>query len=486
MRWLFTGLALIVAATVPVDAVRPAEPHQADSPRGTVRIVLVGDVMVGRGVGPVLEREPDAVFAGVRHILTGADLTAANLESPLTLRLPSDPDRHDLRGDPTAAEVLAAAGFDVLAIANNHIADAGPGGVRDTIAAIAHAGLSSVGAGGAFEHAARPVIVDVEGTTVGFLAFDATGRRAGDGGSVHSWSDSGGPESVRNLAGRVDVVVVGVHGGSEYLPTTDPYLAALATTLVRAGAHVVWGHGAHVVQPVAVASLTARPAVVATSLGNFLFDQVGDDRTTGALLEILVDADGVVAHRQAATRHRNQRVELVEWLSPTGDAAWFDGSWWSIVRKPPSAPSTAISIDGFRHGDLTAAAAGDLTGDGRPETVAAFRRPFEPTAFSALRPDRQWFDSLGRSAHVGVYRGQDLEEVWVAGTVLHPVGSLQVCDGGLSLLHTGMDGPAPDGVAAWSWTGFGFATSTILPAHDGIACADLDGDGRTEPVALAR
>lgn len=103
MRWLFAGLALIVAATVPVGAIRPAGPHQPDALRGTVRIVLVSDVMVGRAVAPVLEREPGAVFAGVRHILTGADVAAANLESRLTLRLPSDPDRHDLRGRPAAA-----------------------------------------------------------------------------------------------------------------------------------------------------------------------------------------------------------------------------------------------------------------------------------------------------------------------------------------------------------------------------------------------
>lgn len=58
MRWLFAGLALIVAATVPVGAIRPAGPHQPDALRGTVRIVLVSDVMVGRAVAPVLERDP--------------------------------------------------------------------------------------------------------------------------------------------------------------------------------------------------------------------------------------------------------------------------------------------------------------------------------------------------------------------------------------------------------------------------------------------
>ena len=52
----------------------------------TVRILLVGDVMTGRGVASAIERDPGAVFANVRHLLNGADVVAANLESPLTTR----------------------------------------------------------------------------------------------------------------------------------------------------------------------------------------------------------------------------------------------------------------------------------------------------------------------------------------------------------------------------------------------------------------
>lgn len=483
MRWLLAVTSLLVAAFCPptwpgsaVESDPPAAPSRA------VRVILAGDLMVGRGVAGIFDRDPDAVFSGIRHLLAGADVAAANLESPLTARGPLDPLRNDLRGDPSAASVLAAAGFDVLSLANNHVADAGPAGIADARSAIVSAGMAPVGAGATSEDARRPVILEVAGITVGFLAFDATAVEPSS--SVHRWDHGTGTASVQSLAALADVTVVSVHGGSEYLPTTDPFLTGVAEQLVAAGADVVWGHGPHVVQPVTVRTGSAGEAVVATSLGNLLFDQFGEARTTGALLEVLADPDGVIAFRVADVAHPDRRVELVGWKAPLGDAAWLDGSWWTVVRRLPAVPTTAIRLPAFRHGDLVAAARGEITGDQAAETVAAFRRPSAPTPLSTLLPDHPWIDAHGRSAHVGVYRGEGLEEVWVAGAVLQPVGRLEVCDGSLSVLHTSLDDPAPAGVAAWTWNGFGFDASPVLPFHTGIGCADIDGDGRREPLAI--
>ncbi|MCP4308871.1 MAG: CapA family protein [bacterium] len=451
----------------------------------TVRIVLVGDIMTGRGVAGALETDPDDVFADVRHLLGTADIVAGNLESPLTARPHVSANENELEANPDTAIALAKAGFDLLALPNNHSTDAGPLGLLDTIAAVEDAEIRTVGAGADAASARAPQIVAAKGLQVGFLAFDATGVGAvatADQPGVAAWEEGSALQAVADLSEQADIVVVSIHGGTEYLPTTDPGMAEISEALATAGADVIWGHGAHVVQPVAV----TNEMVVATSLGNFLFDQSGPDRTTGALLEIMADATGIAAYRVGITDHANRRVEFVEWLEPTGDAAWLDGSWWNLVHTPPLAATTAIPLDNFRHGDLVAGASGNVTGDGISETVASFRRPHKTTPFMETHPEVQWADADGRSAHLGVYEPKGLQEIWVAGSVLMPITDLEVCDGALATIHDSLDDPTPIAAGAWEWNGFGFDTASDIPGGGEPGCADLDGDGMTEPVILNR
>ncbi|MDX2342215.1 MAG: CapA family protein, partial [Acidimicrobiia bacterium] len=72
-----------------------------------MRILLVGDIMTGRGVASVLENDPDGVFAGVRHLLLDADVAAGNLESPLTLRPHTSSNENMLEADPNTAQAVA-------------------------------------------------------------------------------------------------------------------------------------------------------------------------------------------------------------------------------------------------------------------------------------------------------------------------------------------------------------------------------------------
>jgi hypothetical protein len=451
----------------------------------TVRIVLVGDVMLGRGVASRIESTPDEVFAGVRHLIGGADLAAANLESPLTARPHIADSENALEADPASAALLAASGFDLVSLPNNHTGDAGPAGVLDTVAAVAEAGMLTVGAGPDTDAANAPVIVTTNGLRVGFLAFDATGAGlvAGAEAGVAEWDPVAGPTAIAHLAEQTDLVVVSVHGGAEYLTATDPGMRDIATAAAAAGADVVWGHGAHVVQPI-IALPGTRPTVTATSLGNFLFDQSGTDRNTGDLLEIMADADGVIGYRVGTTVHPDRVVRFAGWQTPDGDAGWLDGSWWDLVRRPELRPDADPGLAEFRHGDVVTAGEGDVTGDGNPEIVASFRRPAATNPIKDLHPEVQWVDASGRAAHLGVYDPDGLTEIWVAGTVFSPIARLEVCDGSIAIVHDSLDDPTPTSTGAWTWNGFGFDTAPELPGAGTPACGDIDGDGSTEPLIL--
>jgi len=470
------------AGTTTTTTVPPSE--------GVGRILLVGDVMLGRGVAPIVAGDPDGVFEHVRHSIAQADVAAANLESPLTTRPHVSENPNALEADPAAASLLAAAGFDVVSVANNHAGDAGPESVTDTIEAADSAGILTVGGGWDATAAGAPVIVDVDGLTIAFLAFDATQQglaATATSAGIARYQGTEAEERIADARASADVVIVSVHGGIEYLPESDPAMERIAADLSAWGADVVWGHGSHVAQPVSVLP-GQRPVVVATSLGNFLFDQEREITETGAVLEVLVDRDGVIAYRTGTSRHPQQRAEPITWDLPPGDAALLDLEWWQLTREVPAqAPqASADLLDRFDGGDVTAASTGDVTGNDSEELVVSFRRPFQANPVNSAFPDRDWRDEEGRSAHLGAYVADDLSPVWVAGTLFRPIATLAACDGSVALAFDDLDDPTVVATGAWVWQSFGFTIPVELPGSGTPACGDVDHDGLADPVILHR
>ena len=505
MRWVLPVVVLLAACAVPTEAAvepvvpaspevpigAPGDPSVEASALGTVRLLFGGDVMLGRGVALAGAADPSVLLEGLRAVVEDADLAVANLESPLTSR-PHDPAAgpNALEAVPTSAALLAAAGFDAMGLANNHAGDAGPGTVTDTLDALAAEGLAPLGAGVDAEAAFAPWVVEVAGVKVAFLAFDATGvgpRADASSAGVAWWDEGLARAAVEEARAAADVVAVGLHGGAEYVPATDPGQRRIAGLLAGWGADVVWGHGPHVIQPIRTIDPDGdgRPTVVATSLGNLLFDQHLPGTRRGALLEVLVGADGVRAVRVGTAEHRDGPAVFRDWRPPSGDAVLLAGSWWALARPiEPEPLRRPASLEGFE-GDLVDAALGDVDDDGRRDLVVAFRRPYRPTEVNVLVPD-PLVDALGRTAHVGLYRPGDLAPRWVAGTLLRPVGALAPCDGTLAVAYTSLNDEGVVAASAWRWGGFGFVPRPELAGSGTPACADVDGDGATDPLALER
>jgi len=498
----------MVAAALVVASIggRVADPPATTTrpPAPAVRILLVGDVMLGRGVADVASLDPSSIFADVAPIFERADLTLANLESPLTARDLLDGVANDLRADPVTARLLAGAGFDVATMANNHAGDAGLEGVADTVAAADAAGLVIAGVGTDARDALAPIFLEAAGVTVAIVAADATGASrqprdphpdpdpGPDPGAaarhvVAAWDDDLVAGAITSARDAADVVIMSLHAGAEYLDVPDRDTALRAARLVDLGVDVVWGHGAHVRHPIEVVG-AHRFAVVATSLGNLLFDrQLVPGTGTGTVLEVLAGADGVVAMRTGTVRHAHGRVGPVTWDPPVGDAVAFDDGWFDLLATPrvepmPDPPPVPGIVAPH---DVVAVASGDVDVDGLTETVVSFRRPARPTALQKALPTITWIDRAGRSAHLGVYTSSGAQR-WVAGSVARPVAALAVCDGAVALVHDSLDDQAIMATGAWWWNGFGFDELPDLPGAGTAECADVDGDGDTEPIVTGR
>ena len=72
---------------------------------------------------------------------------------------------------------MAHAGFSVVTLAGNHIADGGPQGIEDTLRALDALGIPAVGAGRDLAESRRPVVLEAGGVTVGILSYNCVGPK---------------------------------------------------------------------------------------------------------------------------------------------------------------------------------------------------------------------------------------------------------------------------------------------------------------------
>ena len=249
--------------------------------RRTITLALLGDLMVGRTVHPT-----PASLSYLTPQLKSADLSLANLESPLALGdgvgIPSD-NGYNLCAASARADLFPGWGLDMLSLANNHRFDCGPNGISSTIQALTALGLTPLGPGSA------PVYREIHGLKLGFLAFDDILQPIDAAAAV---------QAIQSAHSSGAVVVVSVHWGMEYQSGATARQKALAHQFAAAGAALVVGTHPHVLQP-AVWIPTARgKTLVLFSLGNALFDQAGlPDTRQSALVVVTLSAFGVQSTR---------------------------------------------------------------------------------------------------------------------------------------------------------------------------------------------
>ncbi|HEY70766.1 MAG TPA: CapA family protein [Anaerolineae bacterium] len=254
----------------------------------TVTLALTGDIMLGRSVALAHTGGGwEQVLAALAPYASSADLAFANLESPLT-DAPLLHAGHDLRAPTQAVQALQAAGFDLVSLANNHALDAGTPGLVDTLGALQEAGIEAVGPG------SEALPVRLQGLAIVWLALDDAG------------SEADTQMAQTNLAAwrnRADLLVVSIHWGVEYQASPSPRQRRLAAELAAAGADLIVGHHAHVLQPVEwiLGEGRGRSTLVIFGLGNAIFDQGAPPQARhGATLLVEVGAGGVRSVRAVA------------------------------------------------------------------------------------------------------------------------------------------------------------------------------------------
>src|SRR5256712_9069117 len=263
--------------------VQRALPQQ---PTDTLRRYAVGDINLGRRLAKQRLLGGDTLypFVAVRDSLAAADIPFGNLESPIAAESSAAPDSAAVfTAPPAAAVALARAGFDIVSTANNHAWDGGPAAVEETMRQLTRAGVRFVGSGFGRDMAEQPVILERRGWRVAVFSLTRAWHPAPHPFHSHAGARYAAPGGTRRnhpavcqgkAKGRADLVVVSMHGGTEYVDTPPKHMRDLERGAVDAGADLVLAHHPHVLQPV----VWYRHKPIVQSLGNFVFLQ--DDPCT--------------------------------------------------------------------------------------------------------------------------------------------------------------------------------------------------------------
>lgn len=246
-----------------------------------MRIALVGDTMLGRGVAEKLEADPRALLfdSPVAEICREADFCVLNLECCISDRGErwADPLKpFFFRAPPVAADVLTGLGVDCVNLANNHALDFGYDALLDTFEHLRSAGIQWVGAGRDVDAARAPTALEKGASRLVVLGASdhVADFAAGPAQPGIALAELGGKVSPWLLAAiedhRHDPVLVSPHWGPNMNPEPLPRIRAAADALVAAGAALVAGHSAHLFHGL-------KPPIL-YDLGDFVDDYAVDPR----------------------------------------------------------------------------------------------------------------------------------------------------------------------------------------------------------------
>ena len=261
-----------------------------------LRLAAVGDINLGDSPGDAIAANGPALplakrRQGAAPAPTSRSATSNRRSRPVASRSPSS--TTSAAPPPPSRACAAAPGSTSSTSPTTTSATTGPLATVDTVRGVERLGIKAVGAGPNLRRALAPQVVERLGLRVAFVGFSEIAPvefAAGPGHPGTAWAK---PEqiaaAVQAARRRADVVVATFHWGIERQTLETAQQRALADVAVRNGAQVVIGAHPHTLQPVR----RQGGALVAYSLGNFVFGAHSPETTSTGILGLGLTAEGV-------------------------------------------------------------------------------------------------------------------------------------------------------------------------------------------------
>ena len=322
-RWIVLAVALVAVVAVialvahAIGGAAKGESSPADTPGSessasagsdqavkatgpySISFCTTGDLIFWREVADYIDENGGAApMANIAEHLAAADVTIANVESPLSNDESEpviDKDVYII-GRPSAIEGIKNSGIDLASLANNHIMDYTGPALKDTLEALDGAGVKHAGAGMTESEAETPAELEIDGVSIAFFSwtdivpdyFLAFGDEPGVVSARMNMADA--CKRVREAKATHDIVIVSMHWGVEYEDYITDYLQSEpAHQLVDAGADVIVGNHPHVMEGIEF----YKGALIAYAHGNCVFWQKYDHTHESILVDFDMTEHGI-------------------------------------------------------------------------------------------------------------------------------------------------------------------------------------------------
>lgn len=273
-------------------------------PAEKIRFSTVGDIMSHQAqIDSAYDASCDCwkydeVFVDVKPIIEKADYAIGNLETTL----PGEKSKYSgypQFGTPDSLiDSLKWAGFDMLALTNNHTVDKYREGVLRTKKIVREKGLDVVGTYADEQEfiKERVFVRKIRGVRFAFLnySYGTNGLPVPPGTFVNGFDYVQIRREIAMAREQADAVIVIFHYGTEYRRDPDPYQRYAVDLAFQEGADIVIGGHPHVLQPYEKRTMTDRygdtkERLVIWSLGNFVSNQQKRHTDGGMIFEFTVE-----------------------------------------------------------------------------------------------------------------------------------------------------------------------------------------------------
>ncbi len=289
-----------------------------DKAKRTATLLSFGDLMLGRAVGRAIGEGKDIFGLFDERALKGYDAVSANLEGPITDFSKCQKKIYSFRFASSSPEIIFNAGIGMVNLANNHIFDCYEKGLDDTKRALSNGNVDYFGNEKGELGILRKKIGDFE---FSFFGIDLTID----------------PVLDEKIFGLIFMekemsrkVVVNVHWGHEYEKKYSKSQKTIGQKLIDAGADAVIGHHPHVVQPLEIYS--GRP--IFYSLGNFVFDQIGEEENQGIGAGLVFEEDSLVSIVILPFSIKDKRPEFLEQEKASDYCGGFLRDFAELIDSP--------------------------------------------------------------------------------------------------------------------------------------------------------
>ncbi len=248
----------------------------------TLTLSFTGDIMA-HNVNYQME-DYSLIYEEVQHIFQNDDLSFGNLEFPI---VPSSPQSSypSFNVHPAYVEAAINAGLDVFSLSNNHTFDKGLDGVIQTFNTVnlmqerAERDIYFAGIKIDPEADFEPITIMSKGYKIGFIAITQFMNAPFYRENVlminynNTEDVKYGLDLISEVSENYDLFIVSYHGGVEYSLSPNPAKKEFFHDLLKAGAHIIYGHHPHVPQPYELVNVNGLNRVILYSTGNFISGQ---------------------------------------------------------------------------------------------------------------------------------------------------------------------------------------------------------------------